>query len=98
MHIGESSPLKRVTIAPSKKQGCESSKWFKRDNSGTILSLAPQARPRLEWTLIFSAASHSTPHVKPKPPHVLASAQRRLRRRDQARPLAARRVLSCVSL
>ena len=62
------------------------------------LSGLPQDRPRPEWTLIFSAASHSTPQVKPKPPLTLVRAQKRLRISDQARPSAARRLLSCVSL
>ena len=58
-----------------------------------MFSFASQFKPVLPWTRIFSAASHSTPQVKPKPPLGLVSAQRRFRKSDHARPFLARRLV-----
>ena len=51
-----------------------------------MLSALSQLKPVLPWTRIFSVASHSTPQVKPNPPLGLASAHRRFRNSDHARP------------
>src|SRR5215472_10769413 len=82
---GESGGLRRVSFAPSKKHGWFEMRALSRANSETMLSGLSQFRPVQPWSLIFSAASHSTPQVKPNPPPGLVSAQRRFLRSDHAR-------------